>query len=87
MAEQKKRESQESKENRGFVRYIGASDTRIISREDFEGVGINHETLVWDKNNQWTVRRSDVSDEAYERAIQPDMELVLVDSEGARLPS
>lgn len=85
MAEQKKRESQESKENRGFVRYIGTSDVRRISREDFDGVGIEHDTLVWDKGNQWTVKRVDISDEAYERAIAMDREFVLVNSEGARI--
>lgn len=74
----KKQESQESRENRGYVRYIGHSGTRQITRDDFATVGIEHDTVTWNRENQYTVPRADISDEAYFRGIQHDREFVLV---------
>lgn len=86
MAEKKKQESQESRENRGYVRYIGTSDVRQITDEDFADIGIKQKSLVWSKANNWLVPRAEISDAAYETAIMPDLELVLMDSEGERIP-
>ena len=81
-------ESQESRENRGYVKYIGLSHVRRISQEDLSEAGFsgtNLVDLVWSQANDFTVSRSDIPDAVYDRAIGPDMELVLVDGEGKRL--
>jgi hypothetical protein len=75
-------ESKESQEQKGFVRYIGTAHVRSISQEDLHAVGLVD--LVWNRANQWTIPRADIPDEVYERAVQSDVELILVNSRGDR---
>ena len=80
-------ESKESQEQKGFVRYIGTAHVRSISQEDLHAVGLagtNLVDLVWNRANQWTIPRADIPDEVYERAVQSDVELILVNSRGDR---
>lgn len=37
------------------VSYIGLSDVRIIRREDWAQIGIDHRDTVWDKSNGWSI--------------------------------
>jgi hypothetical protein len=39
----------------GLVWYVGSSDVRIISRSDWEKVGVEQEDVVWNADNQFTV--------------------------------
>lgn len=78
-------ESQESVAQKGYVQYIGTSHVRQITEGELSDVGLKGKDLTWDKANNWTIARSDISDDVYERAIVPDMELVLVDGEGQRV--
>jgi len=81
-------ESAESKQHRGYVRYVGISHVRQITQEDLQKAGFSGASLVdlvWERSNSFTVPRSNIPDDVYERAIVPDMELVLVDGGGQRL--
>lgn len=81
-------ESQESVEQKGYVKYIGLSHARLMTQEDLLQAGFSGKSLVdlvWNKANSFTVARADIPDDVYERAIVPDMELVLVDGEGQRM--
>lgn len=81
-------ESQESVEQKGFVRYIGTSHARQIAQEDLASIGFSGKNLVdlyWSRENNWTIQRSAIPDDVYERAIVPDTELVLVNGEGERM--
>jgi hypothetical protein len=75
-------------ESKGYVRYIGLSQVRSISQEDLDRAGINRKNLVdlsWDRSNNWTLLRAAIPDEVYERAIVPDLELILVDGKGNKI--
>src|SRR3954469_13300400 len=66
--------------DRGTVRYVGGSTVRGLTVEDFENVGVTNQKadLWWNRANQWSVPRRDISDDAYERAIKSDPEFILV---------
>lgn len=72
--------AKDDKPDRGMVRYVGASTRRGLTVEDFESVGVTNQKadLWWDRSNRWAVPRADISDDAYERAIKPDPEFILV---------
>lgn len=78
-------ESQESRENRGYVRYVNTATERHIRPEDLWAVGFSKDRdlrlLSWTKDNHWTLPRADIPDDVYERAIVPDTDFVLVDPE------
>jgi hypothetical protein len=66
-------------EELGFVRYIGLATDRGILRSDVSPLGLDMpEDLWWRRDNQYLVRRSDIPDEVYARAIAPDPEFVLL---------
>jgi hypothetical protein len=62
-----------------YVQYVGMSDNRGITVEDFEQHGVKHKSLWWTKRNNWKVSMDDISDEAYQIAIEMDPQLVLVE--------
>lgn len=67
----------------GYIKYVGASHVRGLTEEDFETVGVRGQKAVWwRRENQWTVPRADLSDDAYNRAIKNDPELILVGGNG-----
>lgn len=75
-------DSKGSNEQRGYIRYIGLSQVRKITKDDLSGVGFSGNDLVdlsWSQSNNWLVARSDIPDGVYERAIVPDAELIMVD--------
>jgi hypothetical protein len=81
-------ESRESQENRGYVKYIGLSHRRQMSQEDLQQAGFSGTDLVdlvWERANSFTVPRADIPDGVYERAVAPDLELILVDEKGQRM--
>jgi hypothetical protein len=62
-----------------YVKYIGLSHVRSISRDDWRKAGVNNqESLVWDRANGWTVPLSRITDEAWP-FIDADSELLVVD--------
>jgi hypothetical protein len=78
-------ESAESREHRGFVRYINTANARIIRPQDLWEIGFSRDAdlplLVWDADTQWCVKRSDIPDDVYDRAIAPDNDFILVEPE------
>ena len=78
MASQKDEESKPK--GRGYIRYIGASGRRGLTVADFRSVGVNDqkEDVWWTRENQWTVKREDLTDDAYNMAVLRDPELILV---------
>jgi hypothetical protein len=69
-----------------FIKYIGTSHIRKISREDWANIPdnpVDNETVVWNRANGWTVPRSKISDEAWPY-IQADGEFVVI-GENARV--
>jgi hypothetical protein len=87
-AEQQEQKQEQQESDQGYVRYIGASQTRSMSKQDLEEAGLSGNDLVdlvWSRENNWTIARADIPDAVYERAIVPDLELVYVSREGHRI--
>lgn len=78
-----KSESVESRQHRGYVRYVNTANERHIMPGDLWNIGFSREddlpTLSWTADNQWCVPRADIPDEVYERAIAPDRDFILVE--------
>lgn len=78
------KESQESRENRGYVRYVNTATERHINPEDLWGIGFSRDLdlqpMSWTAENNWCVARADIPDDVYARAIAPDNDFVLVES-------
>lgn len=76
-------ESSESRENRGFVRYVNTATERHINPEDLWGIGFSRDrdlkSFSWIKSNNWCIPRADIPDDVYDRAIAPDNDFVLVE--------
>lgn len=71
--------AEQEKSDRGYIQYVGSSHRRGLTREDFESVGVSdQEDVYWDRGNDWRVPRGDLSDDAYNRAVRQDPELILV---------
>lgn len=56
------------------VRYIGTSDSRLVSKSDFEAAGVDsQESLEWGPENGFSVSLDDVSGAAFELLLKdPD---------------
>ena len=76
-------ERQETQERQlkmpSYVKYVGLSDNRGITREDFAQFGIDHDSIWWHAGNRWQVPLDKISDAAYQVAIERDPELILVE--------
>lgn len=86
--EQEKDSAKEEDADPGYVQYIGRSHVRKFTTADLAAVGIpddDQAPLSWDKSNDWIIPRGEIPDSVYERAIQYDLELILVDAKGNRL--
>lgn len=64
-----------------YVQYVGLSDRRGLTQKDFALAGVEHPSLWWDKENDWKVPLSEISDAAYSAGIERDSELILVEGE------
>lgn len=63
-----------------FVKYIGTSHIRKISRQDWAGIPdnpIDHPTVVWNAANGWTIPRHRISDDAWPY-IMADGEFIVI---------
>lgn len=75
----------------GYVKYLAPTELnqRQISKQDWATVGIDHETVTWDRSNNWRVPASNISDEAWPH-IEADTGLRYVPEEegtdGAQVP-
>lgn len=59
------------------VKYVGLSDVRIIRKEDWARIGIEHDDVAWNRQNHFTIPADDLSKEVLEYC-QHDPELVIV---------
>lgn len=50
----------------GTVKYVGDAGVREISKADWKAAGIEHDTVTWDADNEYTVLKSLFSAEALE---------------------
>jgi hypothetical protein len=63
-----------------FIKYIGTSHIRKITREEWAGIpdnAVENQTVVWNAANGWTIPRSKISDEAWPY-IKADPEFIVV---------
>ena len=60
-----------------YVKYVGLSHRRMISAQDWRGVGIAGDTVVWEANNGFAVPLDQFSDEQIRKAIDPDSGFVI----------
>lgn len=79
-------------QDRGLIRYIGGAHNRGLLIEDFRTAGVFDQDadVWWTRRNNWTVPREELTDSAYNIAIRPDPEFVLIGgdpAEGARVSS
>lgn len=70
------------------VLYQGTSHRRLISKEDFKAVGIDHETLEWSAKNLFMVDRDQItlSEEEFKRVIGDDKDFKVVEEPSKDLP-
>jgi hypothetical protein len=61
------------------VRYIGTADERLISREDWDNVGIDHDGAKWFKGNKWEIDASKFSDDCLNYFANDDDGFIIVD--------
>lgn len=81
MPPRQKRETQEEKPKlvvqEKHVKYVGLSDIRIIRKEDWAMIGVEHDDVIWNRRNRFTVPADKLSKEVLEYC-QHDPELVIV---------
>lgn len=46
------------------VKYVGEAGVREISKADWKNAGIEHDAVVWDSSNDYTLPASSFSDDA-----------------------
>lgn len=64
---------------RGYIQYIGLATAKGIKHEDWEAAGVTGQREVWwTRANGYRVWRSELSDEAYNIAIRPDPQMILI---------
>jgi hypothetical protein len=63
-----------------YIRYIGTAHIREMTREQWEGAGVNdQDSLYWHKGNGWTVPASKISDEAMTYVLADELMVPLYD--------
>lgn len=70
-----------------YVKYIGLSQVRMITADQWRDAGLDGETVKWDFTNAFMVPADKFTDEQLRVAIHPDTSLVVVgtDEEPRRL--
>jgi hypothetical protein len=63
-----------------MVKYIGTADVRIIYKTDWAQIGIDHDTVKWDRNNNFTVSAEELSEEVLQYCDRSDREMVVVET-------
>jgi hypothetical protein len=65
-----------------YVKYIGTSHVRQITKDEWAGLdpAVENETVRWHVGNGWTVPASVISDDAWPY-IEADSELVIIDKD------
>lgn len=53
-----------ARKSKDMVRYIGASDVRVIHAEDWKRLGIEQDDVTWDASNDFTVAATDLHADA-----------------------
>jgi len=72
-----------------YVRYIGLAHIRRITRDDWRSVGLDHETVEWNRFNGFSVPVDQFSEKELNIAIRSDKrDFIIVgqDSEPQALP-
>lgn len=60
-----------------YVKYVGLSDVRIIRKEDWATIDVEHDDVVWDRKNHFTVPADSLPKRVLEYC-ERDPELVIV---------
>lgn len=61
------------------VKYVGTADERVISREDWANVDIDHDGAKWFVGNKWQIDATKFSDDALNYFANEDDGFVIVD--------
>src|SRR4051812_17532067 len=60
-----------------YVKYIGPSHARVITANDWRGVGIGADTVVWSAHNGFAVPLDSPTEDQIRKAINDDPELII----------
>lgn len=71
-------ETTEVKLREKYIKYMGLSDIRVIRKETWEKIGVEADTVQWDKTNGWKVKAGDLP-EGVLRYCEHDSEFALVE--------
>lgn len=64
-----------------YVRYIGRAHQRIITPQEWRGVGITADTAVWNAMNGFAIPADQFTEAQMKKAINGDSDLVLTDED------
>jgi hypothetical protein len=60
-----------------YVKYVGLSHRRMITAQDWRGVGISGDTVVWEASNGFAVPLDQFSEDQIRKAIENDNGFVI----------
>lgn len=69
-----------------YVKYVGLAHRRMITAQDWRGVGINGQTVVWEGSNGFAVPLDQFTDDQIRKAIDPDNSLVITGDDEEFVP-
>jgi hypothetical protein len=46
-----------------YLKYTGTSDVRVVTKQEWAAIDIDHETVQFDRSNGWMVPVSDITDD------------------------
>lgn len=71
-----------------YVKYVGLAHRRIITADEWRGIGMDAQTTVWGPENGFSVPADQFTDNQMRRAIEADDNFVIVgrDDEPEVLP-
>lgn len=60
-----------------WIKYIGTAHQRIITAENWRGVGVQADTVVWSAHNGFQVLADSFTEDQMRKAIDPDPTFVV----------
>lgn len=74
----KSEEKSDVKLREKYIKYMGLSDIRVIRKETWKKIGVESDTVQWDKSNQWRIKAEDLP-EGVLRYCENDREFAVVE--------
>jgi hypothetical protein len=60
-----------------YIQYVGLSHQRMITAQDWQSVGIQGETVLWNAQNGFSVPLDRLTEEQIRKAIEPDAHFII----------